>query len=61
MKKIFRLSIICMLVALITMSSVACAPTGDGGSGFVDTTSPLPAFTRGVHVFDAPAVENPTE
>ena len=59
MKKIFRLSIVCILAVLIVLSSVACAaPEGDG---WADTTNPLTPFTRGVHVFDAPAVENPTE
>lgn len=58
MKKIFRLTIVCILSALILLSS-ACTP--DTSLGFADTTSPLPEFTRGVHVFDTPAVENPTE
>lgn len=58
MKKIFRLSIVCILSLLVIFSS-ACTP----GStvSFVDTTPPLPSYDRGVHVFDAPDFENPTE
>ncbi|MBO7150048.1 MAG: DUF4838 domain-containing protein [Clostridia bacterium] len=59
MKKIFRLTIVCVLSALILLSS-ACTPKSTS-LGYADTTSPLPAFTRGVHVFDTPAFENPTE
>ena len=66
MKKVFRLSIICILTMLILLSS-ACSSSGSTGSnGTTDSTQTtnqetLPEFTRGVHVFDAPAVSNPTE
>ncbi len=66
MKKIFRLSIVFVLSLLVLLTS-ACSGGGAAGSDLVvDETlqtvkSPLPAYTEGVHVFDAPAVENPTE
>ena len=58
MKRILKLSIVCILSSLILLSS-ACTP--DTSSGFVDTTPPLPAFTRGVHTYDVTPVESSNE
>ncbi len=61
MKRIFRLSIVCILSALILLSSACTATNSSTSTETEEVKSVLPAFTRGVHVMDAPAFENPTE
>ena len=60
MKRVFRLSIVCILSLLIVLSSVACAKKSDS-LGYADTTPMLPAYTDGVHNFDVVPFEDVTE